>query len=502
MGERVMVLVLALLLGGCAGLDVYQSEPVAIHLRAAPSEDTARCARLFAALDRVVDDGGVRDARATRLPGFPYLRSDRLLGTLAAQAAEGEQINAWIRLAATLDETSRRHEIAHLPEHSLDTEVGASRETIVDSLRRCRLQLAGADLADAASRARMRAVAQVPPDYQAWKRVLGLYPLTRLAFARGVRAWQAETEALFNTPLAALPKKGRPVLYAPPLRRFALGDLAGVFADGARNALGLYAWSDADREALFALYAPRILVDEASHDDRIGALEYDAEARLWVNTFRPVVYRRLSHTFMGGRWLPQFVYSIWFPARTAESGVDLLAGRFDGLIWRVTVGPDGNPLAYDTIHQCGCYHLFFPTEAVRARAQPDSLDETLFSPQSLPRVRAGASLVLHLQAGTHYLRRVAHEGAAPEAHLYEFAEDDDLRSLRLPAPDVGGPVRRSAFGPEGIVPGSERGERFLFWPMGVDNAGAMRQWGRHATAFVGERHFDDPGLFEKYFEMR
>jgi hypothetical protein len=30
----------------------------------------------------------------------------------------------------------------------------------------------------------------------------------------------------------------------------------------------------------------------------------------------------------------------------------------------------------------------------------------------------------------------------------------------------------------------------------------MRQWGRHATAFVGHRHFDDADLFEKYFEMR
>jgi hypothetical protein len=28
----------------------------------------------------------------------------------------------------------------------------------------------------------------------------------------------------------------------------------------------------------------------------------------------------------------------------------------------------------------------------------------------------------------------------------------------------------------------------------------MRAWGRHATAFVGVRHFDDPRLFETLFE--
>ena len=42
--------------------------------------------------------------------------------------------------------------------------------------------------------------------------------------------------------------------------------------------------------------------------------------------------------------------------------------------------------------------------------------------------------------------------------------------------------------------------RFLFWPMGIASAGAMRQWGHHATAFVGRRHFDDPELLEQRFE--
>jgi hypothetical protein len=37
--------------------------------------------------------------------------------------------------------------------------------------------------------------------------------------------------------------------------------------------------------------------------------------------------------------------------------------------------------------------------------------------------------------------------------------------------------------------------------MGIASAGQMRQWGHHATAFVGRRHFDDPDLFERYFEL-
>jgi hypothetical protein len=30
----------------------------------------------------------------------------------------------------------------------------------------------------------------------------------------------------------------------------------------------------------------------------------------------------------------------------------------------------------------------------------------------------------------------------------------------------------------------------------------MRQWGRHATAFIGKRHFDDARLMEERFDLR
>jgi hypothetical protein len=51
----------------------------------------------------------------------------------------------------------------------------------------------------------------------------------------------------------------------------------------------------------------------------------------------------------------------------------------------------------------------------------------------------------------------------------------------------------------GIAPGSERLERFILWPTGVLSPGAMRQWGRHAVAFVGKRHFDDPFFMDRMY---
>jgi hypothetical protein len=111
-------------------------------------------------------------------------------------------------------------------------------------------------------------------------------------------------------------------------------------------------------------------------------------------------------------------------------------------------------------------------------------------------MRDGQSVVVHVAARTHYIERIEVGAAAARDRTYRLADENELRSLPVP-----GAGRRSAYGPEGIVAGSERAERFFFWPMGIADPGAMRQWGRHATAFVGERHFDDADLLEKRFDL-
>ncbi|OHC28763.1 MAG: hypothetical protein A2Y50_05450 [Pseudomonadales bacterium RIFCSPLOWO2_12_59_9] len=70
-----------------------------------------------------------------------------------------------------------------------------------------------------------------------------------------------------------------------------------------------------------------------------------------------------------------------------------------------------------------------------------------------------------------------------------------LNTLRQLAHPQG---RHSLYDGEGLVSGTERLERWLLWPSGVVSPGAMRQWGQHATAFVGRAQFDDPGLLERY----
>jgi hypothetical protein len=469
----------AVLLAGCASIDPYASAPMAAHLQR--TDAAGDCARLLHEVDRRVDAVGVRDAQAPRVPGFPYLRVDRFTASLgdAAAGMRGAAFAAWSELMAAADRQARSAELSNAGE--------ATQAVAIDA---CRYVLA---VADQGEFARLREAAQVPDDYSTAMRVLGLYPLTRLMFAGGIDRWQQSTREDFAMPLAQLPQHGRLLRYAPtgePPRLAALRSAA--FGLPAPPAATLSRW--------VAQHAPALEVDTATDDDRPGTLRWagGGEAPIGVDVGEPVAYVGAAQTHFGGRVRLQLVYTFWFPARPAENSLDLLSGRLDGLIWRVTLDEAGAPLVYDTIHPCGCYHLFFPVEALAARPQPATLDEGLFTPQTAPTLGDGERIVLRVASRTHYLQRVTVMPAGEATTMvYALRDAQQLRALPWPA---GG--SRSAYDAAGFIAGTERLERFLFWPMGIASAGQMRQWGRHATAFVGRRHFDDPGLLDLYFEPR
>ena len=467
-----MVLVLA----GCSTVDPYAWPPMAQNLQR--DDDVGYCARLFADIDRRIESLGVRDAEAHRVAGFPYLRVDRFTAALAPRATSAAQARAWRARLQQLDETGRATELANAA-------------LSIDDLPRCRSLLDGADAAAIES---LRAAATVPDDYSIAMRALGVYPLARLPFAAGIARWHADTRSVFGTPLAALPIRGQ-------LQRYALAQEAFKPAPALRvDALGVPVISAADAATLFARHAPVLEVDVAGGFDRIGALKLDADDRVIVDAAAPVVYTRLTYALVGGLIHPQLVYTFWFSERPRATGTtfDLLAGRLDGVVWRVTINSAGEVLVYDSMHTCGCYHLFFPTEKVAARDLPATLDETLFVPQTVSGARSNESVVLRIESGTHYLQRVL-TSAETHSSTMAYALQDE-RTLTTLARRAGG--TRSAYGEDGMIAGTERAERWFFWPMGIESAGQMRQWGHHATAFVGRRHFDDPLLFDAYFELR
>jgi hypothetical protein len=527
-----LALLVAVASAGCASL----APPPLDNTTATP--ELLACADWYAALDAETDSAGVRDAGAVRVPGFAHLRVNRFTASLAgALGAASNHFDAQTAQAALLqrlqqlDLQARSYELANLPSqarmrlaHSQKTEaLGAtsSAQSAATLLQRTQTCAARLTAHDTASPARMAALLQrlnVPDDYVTVYRIAGVYALSRYPFAAGVRKLEAERLAVF-TATDSPPGTGATRLrYAPPSPTTAASltaaEVSRMLAPAPADPLQVPAPSTADLERLFTQFAPSFEIDTASNDDLPGSLVWrsgqssNAQPTLALDTAAPALYRQVAYTRYQGRNLLQLVYTLWFAARPPAPGstFDILAGQLDGLVWRVTLAPDGTPLLYDSMHPCGCYHLFFPTPAAQPKPAPEAGIEWAFVPTAVPAVGAQDRITLRIAARTHYVDRVSvapiagvasipSSAAAQSTTPYAWRDYHSLRSLPLGA----SADNRSAFNPKGFIDGTDRTERWLFWPMGIERAGSMRQWGKHATAFVGRRHFDDATLLEQRF---
>lgn len=478
-----LVVVLALLFQACAE---WQPLPPMSKMQ------TADCERLFGEMDQRVAEYHVADAGTARIAGFPGLRVNRFLASFANENLTDKAYAAWLERLRKLDETARLIEWRNLtPEAAagLQTYFGADIGT---ALAMCGHILAEQDLSSPDRRSQLLSAAQPPDAYSTWQRLFGLYFLSRWAIVEGVWRVQREMREPFIKAEQDHSLTGELIRYAPPeADALDIAEVAKILEQSAGNPLHIPEPSELQLNQLFTSFAPVWTVDTANDNDRIGTARIDAEGKAYIDTNASIVYRLVSHTRVGDQVLLQLNYLIWFPARSPESWMDIYAGPFDGLIWRVTLGMNGKPLAYDSIHPCGCYYQIFPGEGVRV-VQPQDDSEPILSPTPITGLKSNERLTIRIASRTHFIRSVAVDGPASRSIGYRWLDYDGLRSLPMPSGQ-----HLSLFGEDGLVQGSERPERFLLWPMGVPSAGAMRQWGTHAIAFLGKRHFDDPRLIEK-----
>lgn len=490
---EILLIFSMLFLAGCIAMETRSTTP----------EDVAvtTCRFLYQEVDTAIDNANVRDHGSSQVKGFPYFRTTRLLASFNHELNdESLQWSAWIGHMADLDTQARTFELRNLPSSALDQR----RATLLNELNSCRELLIRTDFKKPEDRARLRDIAQVPDDYVTWWQVLGLYPLTAPVVATGISAWHSKTRDIFATPLALLPVTGKLVRWKPesnaitaagalfPNKSFSAQEISEVLYHS-RDPLGIPLPTVAELNQLFDKYAPVWEVDVVDENDRIGMMRWGGEPTIDIT--QPTIYRKVSHTRFGNQVLLQLNYIVWFRARP---GSDIYAGQLDGINWRVTLGSDGEPWLYDTIHNCGCYHEFFLSNKLRLREDlPSAYFESPLLPQSALEQQPQ---VLRIAHHTHLIQRVYHDSAnressaVPANQSMVWKDYDVLRSLPS---DEG---NHNLFGKYGLVAGTERSERFLLWPMGIRSPGAMRQWGRHATAFNGRRHFDDAFLIESLFE--
>jgi len=479
-------LVLLFFISGCSVVPTLPEKPLEIGSNPTLSE----CETLFDHLDQAVAEMGTTDSQAAPIPGFPYLGSDRFLASFRELPLSNSQFVSWVDHLQQLREQGRKVEMDNLPPRV--QQLFPPYKTVQECgnlLRKRDLPLRKQELSDAI---------YVPPEYQTWKRILGLYWFSAWPIKMGANKLHKEIMETYSTPLEKLKVKGKLIRYLPPKISEPLNaqEISAIIQNSAYNPLVIPEPTSKEMERLYATFAPIWQVDTVSNDDKIGAVIWRGSMdKAIIDTKIPTVYRYSSHTLYQGKVLLQLNYIVWFPARPSTSKMDILAGHLDGLLWRVTLSPDGTPLAYDTIHNCGCYHLFYPTSKVCLLPADGMLQEPAFSPQAAP--EPGENPALRVAHTSHFVDRVSQQPQNKgQTKTYVWADYDTLRSLPLNG------QRKSLFQANGIVSGTQRGERWILWPMGIPAPGEMRQRGHHATAFFGRRHFDDSDIMDRSFKPR
>ncbi|MFZ2171577.1 MAG: hypothetical protein WAW61_18305 [Methylococcaceae bacterium] len=487
-----IVCCLVLFIQGCAALRPYAGSSLA-------GED-AMCLRWLENIETTLEEYDLKDSGTMRIDGFPQLRVNRFLASMSDQATSQNAYAEWLEHMRQLDATGKKLEMANLPASTWQNLVSKipGNESFEQALEHCGKHLNKLSLYNSGHKKRLLKQAHVTDAYQSWKRIAGMYPLTRYAAEVGIERLHRELNASFKIPLEKLPQQGKLIRYSPPHNELLTSEqISAMLRPAYDNPLAIPQLTSLQFQRLLEHFAPVWEIDTRNDTDKIGTAGLDSDGQPRIDIRQPAVYVAHEYTRWRGDVLLQLIYQIWLPAREKTGMLDLYGGPLDSVIWRVTLNPEGVPIAFDSIHACGCYYLLFPGQGYRAIPAKDGA-EAVLSPKHIATVTPSYRLLLRLQSRTHYLQQVSFIDEPVEAatRSYVFHDLNQLRSLPLP-----NGAKRSLFGEDGIIDASERAERFLLWPYGVASPGAMRQWGTHAIAFTGRRHFDDPYLLENLLDM-
>ena len=488
-----IVCCLVLTVQGCATLKPYPDSSL--------TGKDGICQRWLESIEDMFEQYDLNDPETVRFIGFPHLRVNRFLASMGERTASNDAFSEWLEEMRKLDSVSKKLEFANLPAPARQQllskiPVGGSFE---HALEHCGKRLNERILNKPEHKDTLLEQAHVPDAYQSWKRVAGLYLLTRYAADVGIERLHRELNTSFKIPLAKLPGQGKLIRYNPPHSNpLPLKHIAAMLKVAYDNPLGIPHLTFSQLQQLLAQFAPVWEIDARNDTDKIGSVTLDSDKQPRVDIKQPTVYVAHAYARWRGRVVLQLIYQIWLPAREKTGIMDLYGGPLDSVIWRVTLSPEGTPIAFDSIHGCGCYYLLFPSQGYWAIAPKDGAEPVL-SPKAIATIPSGHHLLLRLQSRTHYLQQtsLSDNTFKVATRTYIFHELEQLRALQMPNGS-----KRSLYSEDGIIEASERAERFLLWPYGVASPGAMRQWGTHAIAFIGKRHFDDPFLLENLVDKK
>ncbi len=444
----------------------------------------------FDLLQLQAEKTGATNAANMKIPGYPYLRMDRFWVEAGHFAETPAQQRLWFSQVRAMGLEGIEAEIERLPHHSV-SEFSSGTNAISRAELKQMASIYAKQLAmqwDDAAIKQLRQNIMIPDEYETWRAWVGLYPVLYFPVQIGVDGWQQEIRDMGKT-LPTLFEMQGGMAFTPPAVQ-AEPDVQLWLKRISNNALNIPLPDDSSQTGgVVAYFAPVWATVSREPYDKLGTPGAGA------GEFReePVVYTYFSHTYVGDRALLQINYVVWFSQRMPESWIDMTAGALDGLTFRVTLDDDGKPLFFDTMNNCGCYHMFFPVGGKVESAKVVNGVESAFVPHWLSGEKARQRIVVWYESAGHRtikldaITRRNQQGSVGRLQ-YSMRPYKTLEAGKL-------------FDQHGLVPGSERAERIPFFGFGIPSVGIMRQRGHHATAFIGRRHFDDARLLERFFEF-
>lgn len=436
-----------------------------------------------------------------KVPGFPYLRSNRFLAGIKEHLQSDEQKKAWVKALGELDFDAREKEISSLPIKSL--RLLAKRLGFSDTVKRSELiqlvkkksyNLLQHDLKQPSFFPTLFQLVQVPEDYSTAMRGFGFYVAAIGPFAFFADRAYNEMKQRNQVPSEEIIVHGDLETYRLQ-QRLPFPEIGDLFQDQKRDLLGRFQPTQAEKERLVNFFAPVIQMDRTESYDEMGEISWK-DGKIFVDGSHPVLYYYFSHALFQNQPILQINYVLWTAAREGPHSPWIEHGKLDGLTLRISLDSQGTPILIDIMNNCGCYHFFVPHRQRMKSIIPAPFEFDPLVIDFLPEAFPEKAISIRLNAGWHQVEDI---GVAPDEKkgkikTYRLLPYEILEAL----PQENGETQ-SMFDMDGIGVGSDRIEPWLFFSMGIPRVGAMRQRGRHPVKMLGKLHFDDPKIIEKSF---
>ncbi|WP_295686762.1 hypothetical protein [uncultured Nevskia sp.] len=433
------------------------------------------CRAKYAEMDARIDAAGVRDGSYYRVPGFPYLRTDRYVASLKDKVSGLDEVAGWTRRMREFDQEAREFEYQNLGLSS--EEIGTWRYDLLS----CGSGLANLELFEEKNMAFLRK--QVVPGSDYRQAPAKLTDAQRKAIA----AQDAAVLKRFAAPLPAADAKAPLKLWiVKPVEDMAL--IAKGYGGAIPDELGVPALVDSQWRAFAERNAPALWIETAGSRDQPG-MPIAQDNAVTVDPAQPRMHYQITFTRFGDVPLTQINYFIWFAGREGNEGA------LDSLIWRVTLDGQAEPLIYESVNASGRNHLWFAAQPLKRRpASGKDAEPAALFPQAEP---IKGPVALRIAAGSHALQRVvplATVAASGDSSAYELRRYEEVFTLA-----TANGKTRSLYDTSGIIPGIRDTEQVPVLGDRVAAPGALHVLGRVPVAATGQTYFDDADRLNSLF---